>query len=263
MVSSKPATVVRSLHLATLIISRYRRSRYAVYTNPQHACFRPAALRAIFRGMNNPWLDIPLSDYEGHMALPEVAQAQLLADLFAEALRTHMPQSVAVLGCAGGNGFERVNTSRTPRVVGVDLNPAYIDVARERFAQRIPRFELYVGDVQRDVFGFAPVELAFAGLLFEYVDVAATLQRIRAMVVPGGSLVAVLQLPSTIDEVTPSPFESLTTLTACMRLVAPETLAKQAATHSFCQTASDVAQAVGGKSFGVVTLRREMPDPHT
>jgi hypothetical protein len=41
--------------------------------------------------MKNPWLDIPLSDYEGHMALPEVAQAQLLADVFSAQLEINKP----------------------------------------------------------------------------------------------------------------------------------------------------------------------------
>jgi hypothetical protein len=30
--------------------------------------------------MRNPWLAIPLADYEGQMALPEIGQAQMLAD---------------------------------------------------------------------------------------------------------------------------------------------------------------------------------------
>lgn len=34
--------------------------------------------------MKNPWLDIPLDDYEGHMTLPQVAQAQMLAQLAAD-----------------------------------------------------------------------------------------------------------------------------------------------------------------------------------
>jgi hypothetical protein len=28
--------------------------------------------------MRKPWLDIPLSEYEGHMALPAVGQAEML-----------------------------------------------------------------------------------------------------------------------------------------------------------------------------------------
>ena len=34
--------------------------------------------------MTNPWLEIPLADYEGHMALPGVAQAALLAGRFGD-----------------------------------------------------------------------------------------------------------------------------------------------------------------------------------
>lgn len=37
--------------------------------------------------MRNPWLDIPLADYEGHMSLPHVGQAVLLGDVFEGALR--------------------------------------------------------------------------------------------------------------------------------------------------------------------------------
>ena len=36
--------------------------------------------------MNNPWLTIPLEDYESHMALPDVGQAKMLANEFEELL---------------------------------------------------------------------------------------------------------------------------------------------------------------------------------
>src|SRR5438309_637460 len=71
--------------------------------------------------MGNPWLQIPLTDYEGHMSLPYVAQADLLADLFGLALQRHLPDSVAVLGCAGG---PRGDLGGVPRAVGPTLtNP--------------------------------------------------------------------------------------------------------------------------------------------
>jgi hypothetical protein len=68
--------------------------------------------------MNNPWLDVPLADYEGHMALPGIEQAQLLSGIFADVLAKFSPRSVAVIGCAGGNGFDRISPSIS-RVVGV------------------------------------------------------------------------------------------------------------------------------------------------
>lgn len=39
----------------------------------------------------SPWLDIPLADYEGHMAMPEIAQARMLADELESAVREHAP----------------------------------------------------------------------------------------------------------------------------------------------------------------------------
>src|SRR5450759_4009390 len=114
--------------------------------------------------MKNPWLDIPLADYEGHMALPNVGQAQLLSDVFAGALTKYAPRSVAVLGCAGGNGLDRVSSKVTERVVGVDLNPDYVQQARTLFDHQIPLLELLVGDVQTDELAFAPVELVYRPL---------------------------------------------------------------------------------------------------
>ncbi len=32
--------------------------------------------------MSNPWLDIPLAEYEGHMSLPTIDQADMLAAQF-------------------------------------------------------------------------------------------------------------------------------------------------------------------------------------
>jgi len=56
----------------------------------------------------NPWLDIPLQDYERYMSLPEIGQAQMLADQFELLIKRHSPASVALIGCAGGNGLERL-----------------------------------------------------------------------------------------------------------------------------------------------------------
>jgi hypothetical protein len=120
--------------------------------------------------MKNPWLEIPLADYEGHMALPYVDQARMLAEAFESLLREYRPASVAVIGCAGGNGFERISPVQTKRVVGLDLNPEYITAARNRFNGFFESLELIAGDVQGAAVAFAPVQLIFAGLVFEYVN---------------------------------------------------------------------------------------------
>jgi hypothetical protein len=211
--------------------------------------------------MKNPWLNIPLADYEGHMALPHVAQAQLLSDVFSGALDEFSPRSVAVLGCSGGNGFDRISAHITGRVVGIDLNPEYIRETRRRFNDRVPQLELFVGDVQMDVLDFSPVELVFAGLLFEHVDVGAVLTNIRPKLTANGKMVTVVQLPNArIPEVTPSPFESLRALSASMRLVPPELLEHLAAGHGFQLNGSRAIKSAGGKAFQVQTFCLKTPN---
>lgn len=86
--------------------------------------------------MNNPWLTIRLEDYEGHMAMPDVGQAKMLANEFGELLETYAPASVALIGCAGGNGFEEAARAGVTRLVGRHINPIYIANATARYAGR-------------------------------------------------------------------------------------------------------------------------------
>lgn len=202
--------------------------------------------------MKNPWLDIPLADYEGHMALPHVGQAQLLSDVFADALHKYLPGSVAILGCAGGNGLERIDTEKTQRVVCVDINPHYVEQTHTRFGKRVPHLESIVGDIQTDDFAFAPVDLVFAGLFFEHVDVAVALVRIRPMLTQSGVLITAVQLPSAeIPEVTPSSFISLNALSSTMRFVLPESLTRLAVARGYCEITTRTVRATGGKRFQV------------
>jgi SAM-dependent methyltransferase len=204
--------------------------------------------------VSDAWLDVPLGAYEAHMAAADVGQAQLLTELLATAIAVHRPRSLAVLGCAGGNGFERVPAD-IERVVGVDLNPAFIAAARARFAARLPQLELYVADVTRGV-SYEPVMLAFAGLLLEYVDVVRALQSIRERLAPSGALVTVVQLPGAAPVVTPSPHARvLAPLATAFHYVAPHALTAAARHCGMRQTSSTMAGASGGKTFQVQTFR--------
>jgi len=204
---------------------------------------------------DNPWLTIPLADYEAHMALPQVGQAQLLADLFAAELRARSPASVAVLGCAGGNGFEHAPAAL--RVVGVDVNGDYIAAARARFAHRLPRLELHVADLERTQLELEPVDLVFAALVLEYVEAEVVLDRISRWLAPRGTLTTVLQLPSAdAPEITPSPFTSLARLAPRLRLLAPERLAQIAARSGLRTLDARTVAATGGKRFTVQSFAR-------
>src|SRR5262245_36739635 len=98
--------------------------------------------------MSNPWLSIPLEDYEGHMGAAGVQQLAALAELFKCTLDRCLPDSVAVLGIAGGNGLEQIDPAVTKRIVGVDLNQRYLDEVGHRFAT-LPGLALHCRDVSK------------------------------------------------------------------------------------------------------------------
>jgi SAM-dependent methyltransferase len=205
--------------------------------------------------LTSPWHDIPLADYEGHMASPAVGQAPLLAAILEDLLKKHRPRSVAILGCSGGNGFERIPADVT-RVVGVDINSDYIERLRDRFGDRIPGLELLACDVQGGDFGFEPVQLAYAALLLEYVAIDIALKRIHSVLTDGGILGTVLQLPHPISpSITPSAFPSLQKLAPFMRLVPPEELRTLAKRRGFEEIESRKETALG-KTFQVQVFRR-------
>jgi trans-aconitate methyltransferase len=207
--------------------------------------------------MRNPWLDIPLADYEAHMASSEVAQAQMIADLLAQLLRTHRPRSLSVIGCAGGNGFERVDRLQTTRVVGVDINPAYLAEARRRFDGAFAALELCCADVGTDELAFAPVDLIFAALIFEHVDARVALPRLIARLAAGGLLAVLLQLPAVgVPPVTPTSHTSLAALAQVMRLVDPEAIVETARSAGLAPAGSQRIDLPTGKSFQLLRFVR-------
>jgi Methyltransferase domain len=198
----------------------------------------------------NPWLRIPLAEYEGHMALPSIGQAQMLADRFGSALVRCSPASVALIGCAGGNGLDGVALGSVRRVVAVDINSDFAEMTRLRYAGKISGLEVHCADVQSELLRFEPVDLMYAALIFEYVDVPATLATLRRNCRANGMLATVLQLPhADQDSVSPSPFESLRLLAPVMKLVAPLELCEYAVAAGFAPTDGEAIVLPSGKQF--------------
>ncbi|HLA68562.1 MAG TPA: class I SAM-dependent methyltransferase [Bacteroidota bacterium] len=200
--------------------------------------------------VTNPWLEIPLEEYEEHMSSPTVAQAQYLTAVLKGLVQSLSPSSVAVLGCAGGNGFEMLSAYDLRRVVGVDMNPDYIAAARKRYEHRFSTLDLFCYDFLSRECLFEPVDFVFAGLIFEYIDVEESLQRIKGFLVPNGYLGVVLQLPSaTVPHLTPSPFKSLMKLENFMKLVSPTDFENQARSSGFVIRSANSRTLETGKAF--------------
>jgi|SRR5215471_12431180 len=162
--------------------------------------------------MSTPWLSIPLEDYEGHMSSGSVGQLTILAELFKGTLDRYRPESVAVLGVAGGNGLEKIDCKATKRIVGVDINRRYLDEVQRRFGT-LPGLELHCRDFAERGFRLTPVMLVHAGLIFEHVGLGLALENALSLVAPGGVFSVVLQLPSEEEQdVASTTYASMQTL---------------------------------------------------
>jgi trans-aconitate methyltransferase len=177
-------------------------------------------------------------------------------------VRTYGPSSVAILGCAGGNGFERLVDTSVSRVVGVDINLQYIEEARQRYAGHVPGLEWVVGDIQTASRLFEPVDFIYAALVFEYIDVARSMSFLQRHCKPKGVLAVLSQVPhETLPEVTPSPYTSLQLLEPRMHLLSREELQRHATQTGFTPEDSRNVLSPGGKQFTVETFRLGLNTP--
>ena len=209
----------------------------------------------------NPWLSIPAADYDGHMSSPEVRQSQYLAEVVRELIEEHAPDTLAVLGCATGNGFD-VIPRETSRVLGVDLNRDYLGILRRRYGRRITSLELICADLAdldpslqalRDSF-----ELIHCALIFEYVELSRVLPAVVPWLRRSGRLSVVLQLPAEgAGAVTKTAYPSLRTLEPIMTLVAPEDLEAAADRVGLSLESSRIDELESGKQFYFSVFSRE------
>jgi SAM-dependent methyltransferase len=207
--------------------------------------------------MPNPWLEIPADDYVGHMASPEVGQHQALNRILRDLLLGVRPGSVLALGCSTGNGLEHVDPSVTSRVVGVDVNPVYLERLRQRFPRPAFTLETHCADLTAYEFETGAFDLIHAALVFEYVEWPRLLGRVAAALRAGGVLSVVLQRPSSSSPVvTPTAFTSLRSLEAIFGFVVPGVLVTEAAAHGLAVDSRRPEPLPSGKAFEVLRFTK-------
>lgn len=177
-----------------------------------------------------------------------VAQLAALADLFEEALTLCRPESVAILGIAGGNGLDRIDPRVTKRIVGIDIQSGYLDTIRSRYPQ-LP-LTLHCSDLENETIKEDAVALVHAAMIFEHAGTGQCLQNAASLVAPGGSLAVVLQLPSTIQtDVSPTPFKTMQSLAEQFQLIDRVNLQKTLESISFRLHHQTRRNLPGGKAF--------------
>lgn len=202
--------------------------------------------------MGNPWLNIPAADYEAHMGCPDVDQLSFLGSTFKKAMENNDCDKVAILGCATGNGIEYINKASTRKVTVVDINPEYLEILRQRYEQSIPGLEIVEADLELCSIGDQEYSLAFAGLIFEYLNPRILLAKTAKWLSKNGVLVAVLQLPAKhLNKISATPNASLRQLDSIMKLISPRDFKKMAGDVGLREIEARTVMLKSGKSFYV------------
>jgi SAM-dependent methyltransferase len=211
----------------------------------------------------NPWLRISAEDYEGHMAHPAVGQLGFLADLFEESLAALRPRRIALLGCAAGNGLERVEPSGVADLLAVDINQDYLELAEARHRARLgQRLRLRCANLDDPAVAAALLapgsfDLIHAALLFEYITPARLLPVLARALAPAGRLITLLQLGfGTHGPIVDTPFTGVRVLEPLLRLVPPDAFAAAAAGAGLAPDGEETRTLPSGKSFQLSRWRR-------
>lgn len=119
--------------------------------------------------MNNPWEDISLSDYENHMSLGSVMQLQTLNSFMKDQFEAFPVDTAIVLGVAGGNGLEHIDTDKYQTVYGIDINEDYLKEVYKRYKDKEKVLRCLQLDLINEADRLPKADLVIANLLIEYI----------------------------------------------------------------------------------------------
>ncbi len=119
--------------------------------------------------MTNPWEEIELSDYENHMKLDSVMQLQTLKNMMKNQFSLYAIKTVTVLGVAGGNGLEHIDTKKIHKVYGIDINQKYLEECAKRYKNLSQILECICVDLTDKNIDLPHADMVIANLLIEYI----------------------------------------------------------------------------------------------
>lgn len=119
--------------------------------------------------MRNPWEKISLADYENHMKLESVKQLQSLNRTVKSQLFDYEVNTVMILGVAGGNGLEHIDTKKYNKVYGIDINQSYLQAVEHRYQNLAGVLQCINVDLTEEHVTLPNAQLLIANLLIEYI----------------------------------------------------------------------------------------------
>jgi hypothetical protein len=197
----------------------------------------------------NPWLDIPLEDYERHMSHHMVGQAILLNSLTKKYLGDIKPETAVFLGIAGGNGLEHIDKNITNCVYGIDINQEYLNNASERYKHIIPSLLLMNFDIARHTESICRADFVWAALILEYVDIDKAFEFCTNNIRKGGHLIVSIQSNNNAPSVSPTGIDSIKKAGEIFSIVDPEKLLSKSAEMGYKLVEKEENFLPNGKSI--------------
>jgi len=198
---------------------------------------------------SNPWLDIPLDDYERHMSHELVGQSTLLSSLTKKYLEAIKPGSTIFLGVAGGNGLEHIDNIITKSVMGIDINQNYLDTAFKRYNHKIASLQLINLDIVKNSERIFEADFIWAALIAEYTGIDKVLEFSKNNIRAGGHLIFTIQSNNNRPSVSSTGIESVKKAGAVFSAVNPEALLKRSGESGFVQIGKEENRLPNDKSF--------------
>lgn len=174
--------------------------------------------------MDNPWKQIPFSDYERHMSDPAVGQLSALSAIFREQYNSCRPPSLTIFGICTGNGLEHVDPKVTRIVTGVDVNGAYLKECASRFGKNGYELNLVEADLNLNTVILPPSDLFIANLFLEYVDLQKFLSVVKEFGNEGAIVSVVIQKNNDQSFVSKTNIKSVESLSGFHIAIQPEDL---------------------------------------
>lgn len=119
--------------------------------------------------MKNPWEEINLSDYENHMKLNTVMQLQAMNKMMKRQFYQYPVKTIMVLGIAGGNGLEHIDSQIIEKIYGVDINKEYLQECAARYENLNGILECLCADLTNENTILPYADIVIANLLIEYI----------------------------------------------------------------------------------------------
>ncbi len=173
---------------------------------------------------DNPWVNIPLEDYERHMSHHMVGQSTLLNSLAKKYLDKIKPEMAIFLGIAGGNGLEHVDSSTTRNVIGIDINQKYLDTAFKRYNSSIPSLKLLNLDLSKHTESICKADFIWAALILEYSGMDKALEFCANNICNDGHLIVSIQSNNNTHTVSSTGIETIKKAGEIFSIIDPDKL---------------------------------------